>query len=144
MTTIAGDCALGAWGWVDGLGKAARFSGPSSLALLPAAAGAASEGVLYVSDMANNAVRVLTLAAGAGAAAVSTLVPSLGGDVAHTKAPYKMDFHRETRMPLNRPWAARTVDPSGEPAEDIVLLGHLHHLGFGRIIASEIEGPNIC
>ena len=30
--------------------------------------------------MANNAVRVLTLAAGAGAAAVSTLVPSLGGD----------------------------------------------------------------
>ena len=27
----------------------------------------------------------------------------------HTKAPYKMDFHRNTRMPLNRPWAARTV-----------------------------------
>ena len=79
MTTITGDCVLGAWGWVDGLGKAARFSGPSSLALLPSAVGAASEGVLYVSDMANNAVRVLTLAAGAGAAAVNTLVP-IGGD----------------------------------------------------------------
>jgi hypothetical protein len=27
---------------------------------------------------------------------------------AHTKVPYKMNFHRETRMALNRPWAART------------------------------------
>jgi hypothetical protein len=28
---------------------------------------------------------------------------------AHTKAPYKMDFHRKTRRALNRPEAARTV-----------------------------------
>jgi hypothetical protein len=28
---------------------------------------------------------------------------------AHTKAPYKMDFHRETPWALKRPWAARTA-----------------------------------
>jgi hypothetical protein len=28
---------------------------------------------------------------------------------AHTKAPYKMDFHRKTLRALNRPEAARTV-----------------------------------
>ena len=28
---------------------------------------------------------------------------------AHTKAPYKMDFHRKTLRALNRPKAARTV-----------------------------------
>jgi hypothetical protein len=28
---------------------------------------------------------------------------------AHTKAPYKTDFHRKTLRALNRPWAARTV-----------------------------------
>jgi len=28
---------------------------------------------------------------------------------AHTKAPYKIDFHRKTLRVLDRPWAARTV-----------------------------------
>ena len=28
---------------------------------------------------------------------------------AHTKVPYKMDFHWKTLRALNRPWAARTI-----------------------------------
>ena len=41
---------------------------------------------------------------------------------AHTKAPYKMDFHRKTLRALNRPEAARTVtqmlsmEPSSQSA----------------------------
>jgi hypothetical protein len=36
---------------------------------------------------------------------------------AHTKAPYKMDFHRKTLMALKRPGAARTVAPERERVE---------------------------
>ena len=80
VVTIAGDCALGEWGLLDGKGTAARFSGPSNLALLPTTAQTTAAATLYVSDMANNAIRVITLPAGGGEATVSTLVPSLGGD----------------------------------------------------------------
>jgi hypothetical protein len=48
---------------------------------------------------------------------------------AHTKAPYKIDYHRKTLMALNRPKAARTL------AEDVVR-GVRHdplEVRFGRI-----------
>ncbi len=81
VTTVAGDCALGEWGHVDGKGTAARFSGPSNLALLPALSqDAAATATLYVSDMANNAIRVITITQADGDATISTLVPSLSGD----------------------------------------------------------------
>ena len=80
VVTVAGNCALGEWGLLDGKGTAARFSGPSNLALLPTTAQTTTAATLYVSDMANNAIRVITLPAGGGEATVSTLVPSLGGD----------------------------------------------------------------
>lgn len=88
VTTVAGDCKQGRWGLVDGLGASARFSGPSNLALLPTleieeadrAGRQETHDVLYVSDMANNAIRVLTIPVGGGQASVSTLLPALGGD----------------------------------------------------------------
>ena len=81
VTTIAGDCSLGEWGHVDGKGPAARFSGPTNLALLPSSSqNDVAANTLYVSDMANNAIRVLVMTEAEGDAMVSTLVPSLGGD----------------------------------------------------------------
>lgn len=81
VTTIAGDCQLGEWGHVDGKGIVARFSGPSNLALLTSSSQAtAAAATLYVSDMANNAIRVITITDVEGDVTVSTLVPSLGGD----------------------------------------------------------------
>lgn len=79
LATVAGDCALGAWGHVDGKGTAARFSGPSNLALLPRTH-QTNTAILYVSDMANNAIRVITIAKDQSDGIVSTLVPSLRGD----------------------------------------------------------------
>ncbi len=42
---------------------------------------------------------------------------SLSALRAHTKAPYKMDFHRKTLRALNRPGRARTVSDEEERAE---------------------------
>ena len=80
VTTVAGDCASGEWGLRDGNGADARFSGPTQLALLPGKTETDAV-VLYVTDTANNAVRVIRVPAGGGLADVSTLVPSLGGDL---------------------------------------------------------------
>jgi hypothetical protein len=41
---------------------------------------------------------------------------------AHTKSPYKMDFHRGTLRALNRPWAARTVAVAADGVVGVVGL----------------------
>jgi hypothetical protein len=56
---------------------------------------------------------------------------------AHTKSPYKMDFHRKTLRALNRPKAARTVAVrrADELRVDLcrVLRGWYHLQGFSVI-----------
>ena len=58
---------------------------------------------------------------------------------AHTKAPYKIDFHKKTLRALNRPWAARTDGQEAHARARLRDSGD--HLGFGRIVASGIKVP---
>jgi len=77
LDTIAGDCN-GGWGYADGMAMAARFSGPTQLALVPASTLASSPAALYITDAANDAVRVVS-GIGTPTATVATLRADLGG-----------------------------------------------------------------
>jgi hypothetical protein len=68
---------------------------------------------------------------------------------AHTKAPYKMDFHRKTLRALNRPKAARTVADLARPVAHAAVgdiragVGQHRRAVLVERAAEEVDAPDL-